>query len=155
MTNATFTFAGGREIELFRWAQNIDNARPAFEAIADHQQTIWKKQFAQEGGYTNRSRWSPLSPRYAAWKQRHYPGKPILQLTGALFNSLTRRPFGVEEITAHTMVIGTDVPYAKYHQVGGPPYLPARPIIGPPPKPDAKIFAKIMQSWIVRGNVNV
>lgn len=155
MPTARFRFAGGGDIVLGRWEQNIDDVGPAFEAMAEHQKTIWRKQFGSEGSYLGPRQWTPLKPAYAAWKQRHYPGKPILQLTGRLFNSLTQRPFAVERITKDSMTIGTDVPYAKYHQLGGPPFLPKRPIIGVPPQDDLRVFAKIMQSWIVRGNVNV
>lgn len=30
------------------------------------------------------ARWAPLSPEYAAWKAKHYPGKPILVRSGAM-----------------------------------------------------------------------
>ena len=153
MTTAHYRFVGGGEILLARWGENIEDAKPAFEAMADHQRSIWKKQFDREGAYTG-TRWAPLSPRYAAWKMAHFPGKPILQLTGRLHESLTHRPFGVEVISGHGMTIGTDVPYARYHQ-DGTPVMPARPIIGPPPREDVRVFAKIMQRWIVERDVNV
>jgi phage gpG-like protein len=153
VTSATYRFAGGATIVLGHWDQNIQDAGEAFEAIADHQKKIWQKQFAQEGRYTGAA-WSPLSPPYARWKAKNYPGKPILQRTGKLMESMTQRPFGIDEITDKSMTIGTDVPYAQYHQ-RGTEHMPARPLIGPPPTSDVKVFAKIMQSWIVRRNVNV
>lgn len=153
MATAKFTFVGGGQIVLGRWEQNIDDAGPAFEAMANHQKTIWIKQFDQEGAYTNAT-WQALSEPYGTWKQKHYPGKKILQLTGRLMESMTNRPFGVDVITKSSMTIGTDVPYAQYHQLGTP-LMPQRSIIGKPPTADIEVFGKIMQSWIVRGNVNV
>ena len=35
--------------------------------------------FASQG----RGGWAQLSPAYARWKEKHYPGKGILELTGA------------------------------------------------------------------------
>ena len=38
-------------------------------------------QFARQG--TPR-RWAPLSPAYKRWKDKHFPGRPILVRTGAM-----------------------------------------------------------------------
>lgn len=155
MVNVRFSFQGGEDfnLTLHKWTENVTHAEPAFEAMADHQATIWRKQFGREGAYTGAA-WSPLSPPYAKWKQKHYPGKPILQLTGRLMASMVDRPFGVDEVTDKGFVIGTDVPYAHFHQQGTD-HMPARPIIGPPPRNDSKMFAKILQAWIVKGSVSV
>lgn len=80
--------------------------------------------FASEG----RGSWPPLSPTYAAWKARVYPGRPILVATGDLRTSLTTR----ESVLAQTdqaLYLGTTVSYAAFH-LGGPK-MPARPPIIP------------------------
>ena len=33
--------------------------------------------------------WEPLDSKYAAWKAKRFPGKPILRATDLLFNALT------------------------------------------------------------------
>jgi phage gpG-like protein len=138
-------------VQLDRFQENFRTAEPAFEAMADFQATIWKRQFDQEGAYTG-TRWSALSPAYGRWKQRHYPGKPILQLSGDLYDSMASRPFGTEIISHDQMVIGTGVPYAAYHQ-HGTETMPARPIIQKPSAKDRLQFAKYLQNWIVKGTV--
>ncbi len=64
--------------------------------------------------------WAPLSPRYAAWKATHYPGRPLMVRTGRLKQSLTHDgPEGILETSHRVMVIGTRIRYAKHHQRGG------------------------------------
>lgn len=86
--------------------------------------------FSAEGSFEGRSRWAALSPAYARWKARHFPGKKILELNGRLKNSLVTKggPDNVLEITPDTLVVGTTVPYAIYHQTGTPK-MPMRKII--------------------------
>lgn len=65
--------------------------------------------------------WPPLSKDYAAWKETHFPGRPLLVRTGKLKASLLFEdgkpgPEGIFEAGPRALVIGTRVPYAKYHQ---------------------------------------
>ncbi len=138
--------------QLERFQQNFTTAEPAFEAMAEFQRSIWQRQFDQEGAYTG-TKWAALTPPYGRWKQRHFPGKPILELTGDLRESMTQRPFGIDVITDDQMVIGTGVPYASYHQ-RGTEKMPARPIIEKPSFQDRRKFASILHNWIVKGTVD-
>lgn len=73
--------------------------------------------------------WSPLSARYARWKRRHYPGRKILTLTGAVRNALTKEADSKAERTFgdSLMAFGTrGIEYASYHQTGTRK-MPARP----------------------------
>jgi phage gpG-like protein len=72
--------------------------------------------------------WPPLSSGYAAFKAKHYPGQPILVRTGLLRESLTSRTGAgaIYEESALELTLGTNVPYAKYHQTGTSK-MPARP----------------------------
>jgi phage gpG-like protein len=75
--------------------------------------------FESEGGSVGG--WAPLSPAYAAWKAKKYPGRPILVRSGALKRSLTYSgdrpgPEGLFEATQQALVIGTRIPYARHHQ---------------------------------------
>jgi len=155
MATVVFKFDGLESfaLTLDRFRENIQDALPAFEAMADHQAAVNTKQYNSRGGYASGG-WAPLSPAYAAWKTKHHPGKPLMELSGDLRDSLVKRPFGIDEVTGQGMVIGTQVSYASYHQ-HSTPTMPARPLFGEPQGVDTKVFAKILQSWIVKGTVNV
>jgi hypothetical protein len=65
--------------------------------------------------------WAPLSPAYARWKAKHYPGAPILVRRGDLKRSLTfdgsrPGPEGLFEASRDALVFGTRIRHAKYHQ---------------------------------------
>lgn len=83
--------------------------------------------FASEGERFGHA-WAALSPKYAAWKAMHYPGKTILRREDRLYESLTVRPMAVERITKDSATVGTNVPYAKYHQ-RGTSKMPSRPFL--------------------------
>lgn len=124
----TFDVVGEKQVDrtLARVADDITDARPLWDKLANDFGRIESAQFASQGAYSGG--WPALSPRYAAWKSRHYPGKPILQRTGALHRDLTARPYGVERITGESMTVGTDLPYARYHQTGGGSLPRRRPV---------------------------
>lgn len=147
----TFSVEGETQIDrtLTRFADNIGDARPVWDKLAGRFARLERRQFAGEGTYSGG--WAPLSPAYAAWKARHYPGKPILERTGRLVRSLTQRPFGVEDIHPSYMRLGTDVPYAKYHQRGVPANnLPRRRPVELP-ESERREFVKVLQRFIVTG----
>lgn len=79
-------------------------------------------------GASTGSRWQMLSPRYDAWKQKHWPGLPIGVLTGATRESLTF-PDDVNAVwkaTPTALEVGTSVPHASFLQTGTKK-MPARP----------------------------
>ena len=83
-------------------------------------------EFAAEG-----PGWAPLSEDYKMWKDLNFPG-PILQLTGALLDSLTGGNEGDEiyEPSPMGMRWGTKIPYAWTLQHGDADInLPAREIL--------------------------
>ena len=76
--------------------------------------------------------WAALSEQYAKWKSRHYPGQPLMRLTGNLGRSLISRlnPDSVFEPEAKSLTLGSNVVYAKAHHYGYKARnLPARPLI--------------------------
>lgn len=86
-------------------------------------------QFDAEGRGPISGAWAPLSPKYAAYKQKVAPGAPILVLTGRLRDALTNGSSAnaLRDISGTGLTYGTkSVPYASYHQTGGS-RLPARP----------------------------
>lgn len=102
---------------LTRLIDAATDARPAWDEIADRFASIEEQQFSSEGR-AGSGGWAPLSSAYAQWKARHYPGKPILERSGSLRDSLTRRPFPIEKIDRLDMTIGSDSEYGRYHQAG-------------------------------------
>lgn len=76
------------EFNIKRFTAGISDFTPYFEGLG-----VWFKArmgdvFGSEGAASG-PRWADLTPAYAAWKQEHYPGRPIGVLTGALRSSLT------------------------------------------------------------------
>jgi phage gpG-like protein len=94
-----------------------------------------RHQFESEGDPA----WVALSAAYQRWKDKHYPGQPKLQRTGALRASLlNRRAAGaIYRLTKTELVIGTalQTPDGKWnlgliHHLGADRVpIPARPIM--------------------------
>lgn len=126
MTRITLDVLGTRQVDrtLTRWADALKDARPLWEELAAEFGRANAQQFGSQGAASGG--WAALSPGYAEWKARHYPGAPILVRTGALMRSLTARPYGVERITRDSLTVGTNIDYAWYHQ-HGTSRMPARP----------------------------
>lgn len=83
-----------------------------------------ERNFEEEGRPT---RWKPLTPAYARYKFRRWPGAKILQRTGVLRDSIR---VAVEPGRGNTaaIVASTDVPYALVHQFGTT-FIPPRPFL--------------------------
>lgn len=117
-TRLTFSFYGDKQID--RTLENIsdraENATPVWEHLADRFLDAERRQFQSEGGFGS-GRWKPLSPNYAAWKARHWPGRGILVRTEELMRSLTTGP-QVRVITPSQMMVGSAVKHGEYHQRG-------------------------------------
>jgi len=142
--------------ELLRMRNAVVDARPAFEKIALMISQFTVKHFASEGGGGAGGRWSsghwaPLSPPYRAWKAEHFPGQPILVRTGALRRDLTNSPMGVQTITSDTMTVGTDIPYAAFHQQGTP-RMPRRRVLDLDTATRTEMV-KVLQRWVATGSL--
>lgn len=82
--------------------------------------------FASEG----RGGWAQLTQAYARWKAKHYPGKGILELTGAYRNAATQigAPHNVLEVGDDHLTFGVEgLEYPVFHE-SGMARLPARPV---------------------------
>lgn len=81
-----------------------------------------RDQFESEGVYGLGHPWAPLSPKYAAWKAVHFPGKGILVAESDLRKAASKP---VRRATAHTLTLtipwaeekGKDV-RVEWHQFG-------------------------------------
>lgn len=98
-----------------------------------------------------------LSPKYAEWKARNFPGKKIMQRTGALEEALTGTgatpgmavPIKkyVNNKTAQGITMGVRSPYAKAHQEGLG-HLPVRKVMQVTHAERIQ-FAKVLQVALV------
>jgi phage gpG-like protein len=130
---------------MMGFAERATDASPAFEDIKTSFIEHEEKWFASEGDGT----WPALSRDYEHWKSRHFPGKPILELTGHLKDTATQPDISI--IEPMYAIFGTGDPIARYHQ-DGTSKMPARPVIE---MDDETIddWAKILQRHIVEGTL--
>lgn len=114
--------------------KNASDMSPAMARIADRLQEHFEEGFASEGAATQAGQWADLSPAYRKWKQRRYPGQPILTRTGALRRAVTGKgPGQVRVVRPDSVTVGADVRVGRWelgwlHQKGTS-RMPARRII--------------------------
>lgn len=109
-------------------AELVEMGKHVFPLLPAVFEAAEARQFDAEGGGPHGG-WAELSEAYAAWKTEKFPGKPILERTGALREGLTAAStaFGVRDWSASTFNFGTvNVPYASFHQ-SGTSKMPVRP----------------------------
>lgn len=150
-TELVWEFFGEAQIarRLARVSIAARNVAPAWEVIAESFLAVERDQFDSQGSLSGG--WAPLSEGYAAWKARHYPGKPILQRTGDLAASLTEGP-EIRVIEASFMILGSAVPYGRYHQTGTPRMPRRRPV--DIPEPVRRAWIKTVQRYLVTGGIS-
>lgn len=147
-------------IGLSKWAALIKDWRPIFTDIANLFRKHEKRHLKTEGAATGK-KFEPLSEAYAAWKDRNFPGRPILVLRGTLREALTKKgaPGSLELLGRKRMVVGLNPgyrtpqgvllsDYAHAHSQGDG--VPARP----PIRYDTKVHtAKLKETSMVGGVV--
>ena len=89
-----------------------------------------ERQFGSEGTRGG-AKWADLKPRYKAWKDKHYPGRKILERTGALSRSLSNDadPEHIKFVSPKQARFGTTVDYAIYHQHGTRRMAARKPVL--------------------------
>lgn len=94
--------------------------RPTFKVIGIGYQKEVKAIFEKQQPRAVGLRWAPLSATYAAWKEIHYPGAPILVRTGKLKRSMTEQGSegNITLIGSTSAVFGSYIPYGRYHDEG-------------------------------------
>lgn len=141
---------GEEELRLgfSRFVDEIKDFGPAFEDIVRLlEQSIVPEIFAQEGARIGES-WPALSPAYAAWKGKHYPGRPLLVRTGEMKSSLIGKTgHSIRRKTATSFEYGTNLPYGIFHQLGGQ-RIPRRKFLGLAAD-DRIAMGKIMHKYAV------
>lgn len=127
------------------------DAEPAFHELAESFVEVQRQQFRTEGGYGSGG-WAPLAPSYAAWKERHYPGQPILQRTGDLYRSLVgENSLHVRVVESHFLLIGSGVDYGAFHMRPGPHGRPARKPVELP-ESVRRSWVRTLQRFLVEGD---
>lgn len=109
---------------LTRLSVRASNLTVPLEKVGEDLRDQLKERFDAEG-----FGWQKLSTRYAARKEKRFPGKTILRRSDRMYNSLVRKnaPGNVSSVKPTEAAFGTTVPYARHHQRGGG-NLPAREI---------------------------
>ena len=115
------------EKALLQVAQKCENMRPLMKNIAGIMADATEQNFEEEG---RPDKWQELAKRTIKQrtKTKHYPGK-ILQVEGRLALSVTT------QYDNDSAVIGSNLDYARIHQLGGQAgrnksvEIPARPYL--------------------------
>lgn len=111
--------------KLRRLGERLRDPRPILEAIELGFYEVEVRQFDSLG----QGQWPPLSERYRRWKERAYPGKPLMVREGDLREGLTQQggAYQVRRLGSNTLELGTSRPGAAAHQSGK--VLPLRKVI--------------------------
>lgn len=141
-------------VEVFNRAFNrveqiISDFRPLWPAVAGEIYAINQEQFDSEGARGASGKWAALSPAYARYKAKAFPGQPILQAEGHMVASLTdpEAPDAVYLPGKDELAIGTRDPKARAHHLGLG-HLPARPIFAFS-EPQRRRIQKAIQQGLV------
>lgn len=119
------------KITLHGITDALGDLRPAWKDVHNIFMEFEKKVFETEGGYASAD-WEPLSPAYAAYKERTYGAKTIMRRSDRLYKSLTSGSHSEHYYQSGPsfMEVGTRTLYARAHQFGYAKMgLPARPLI--------------------------
>ncbi len=133
-----------------RFGEDVKDMSPLWGLLATDFFTVnEREQFATQGAYGS-GRWEPLSEPYRSWKAQKFPGAGILVRTGALKASLTRQgaPGNVLRITPEYVEMGTDIPYAGYHQ-HGTDKMTDRPPLALPQRSRTS-WSRITAEWLLK-----
>jgi len=100
--------------------------------LLDDHPAFWKKQVDPTTGQP----WRNLSPQYADWKSKHFPGEPILRATGTMLDASFIFTKGNQFMVQSTA-------YGAYNQFGTSK-MAARPWMG---VPDISLKQIVPISW--------
>lgn len=114
--------------------------------------------FRQEGETLDEARWAELSPAYETWKDKTFPGRGILELTGKLMRQLTGEGGHYEKRERTKLVMGSNYPirwrggsddlgglHMSGRQLGNP--MPARPPIRTSPALANELLDLFVDYW--------
>ncbi len=99
---------------LGKLSQQIRNMRPFLEAMGTSLVSIVKRTFSDQ--YLRIKEWPPN--RRDSKSAAAGMNSSALRRSGALWQSIT-----ITKVTDHSVTVGTDRPYASFHQYGTKPYV--------------------------------
>jgi hypothetical protein len=67
--------------------KKIEDMSPIFQNFKTEYSEIVNQNFGAKGKIMERERWIPYTPAYLKFKQKKYPGKPMLEITGDLMKA--------------------------------------------------------------------
>jgi len=111
------------------WARQASNLTVPLREIGGLLIADVGEQFASEGAWGGSS-WAPLSDKYSAWKEIHYPSMPLLVASGAMRAAMLD-PASSLDVSPQRLVYEPHSDIAIYHQEGSSA-MPARPLIDIP-----------------------
>jgi len=132
--------------EVGRWIDALQDWRPVFREYHKDFLSMMRAQFISQGGLVGG--WQPLSPTYAARKERERPGRRIMVYDGDLEAALSDpgAPGQVLRLGPGTAVMGTDIGYAAAHDRGAPSRsLPLRQLIPDAEEIESDLAARTLQ----------
>jgi phage gpG-like protein len=129
-------------------ARRASDWAPAFSVIIESWHRIEAKKFADEG-----PGWQPLADSTITRKESGGYVMDILVRTLALQESLTSTgaPGSVNYMTPTSVFMGTDIPYAHFHQYGTS-RMPARPVVSINIETVA-LWEQILNEYLLYGTV--
>lgn len=114
MAGATLEFDNKQVLDAIRQAVKVlGDPTLLHQDMGEHLEISHRSRF-QAGVAPDGTPWTPLSPRYQAVKSKNK--NKILMHEGRLFNDLHW------QADAEGVLLGTNRPYASYHQFGTPAY---------------------------------
>lgn len=133
------------QFRLSRFADGISDWRGCWPAVGELFKRQMVEQFVTEGKATG-SRWAALTPEYATWKQRHYPGRPIGVRTGALESAMTGGGGWGQSMEKDSAWFGMSdnakaAPYAHH-------FAARRPVVRATAR-HGREYQKVMHTWLV------
>ena len=144
----TLSFAIEGEQQLLRRFAGIEKEMhdwtPAFkESIEALKDIFGNKVFETRGGAIG-EQWEALDPEYQRWKSMHYPGKGILEASGAM-----RRSFETM-FKADQAAIWNTASYFAYHQSNQPRSKMPRRVMMKLAEEQRQIVVKIFHTLFVK-----
>lgn len=131
--SVSISLIGGQRLfsGIERWAELVEDFSPAWPFVVDLVRNHYKRTFDSEGaGVGGGPKWAALSPGYAAYKRRRYPGRPLLVATTALRSAMVGGGSGsLVQSRKKRLDIGLrgrNLKIGNFHQTGTD-NMPARP----------------------------
>lgn len=155
MLNLSFEIEGQEQFNrsFSRFGENLKDLRQIWPAVIVELRTIVKEQFNGRGVGPS-GQWKPLSDAYRKWKEKKFPGQPLLVRTGDTIQSLTTNTAQtINQSLPDSLTFGTRLNYPVFHQRGGK-RLPRRPIFDLSEQSKTRLVKAIQRRLVAAGASN-